>query len=179
MRTHRELQNEGEKWMKGTAKSCMLVATLVAGIVFAAAFTVPGGNDDATGVPTFLGNVWFAAFFGSDAVSLIFSSTSVLFFLSILTSRYTEKDFLRLLPGKLLLGFLALFISLVTMVISFNTSSFLVWGRLTTLFPACLFLLGGQPIFSFLVLHYNLWVDSIRMIPPFSLFVRPRKHRLF
>ncbi|PWA71723.1 ankyrin repeat-containing domain, PGG domain protein [Artemisia annua] len=47
---HKELVTQGEKWMKGTANQCMVVAALIATIVFAAAFTVPGGynQDNAT-----------------------------------------------------------------------------------------------------------------------------------
>ncbi|KAJ0620589.1 putative PGG domain-containing protein [Helianthus annuus] len=40
---HKELVIQGEKWMKDTASQCMVVAALIATIVFAAAFTVPGG----------------------------------------------------------------------------------------------------------------------------------------
>ncbi|KAJ0510195.1 putative PGG domain, ankyrin repeat-containing domain superfamily [Helianthus annuus] len=38
---HKQLVTEGEKWMKDTASQCMVVAALIATIVFAAAFTVP------------------------------------------------------------------------------------------------------------------------------------------
>jgi hypothetical protein len=43
--THKDLQKDGEKWMKDTANYCMLVATLIATVIFAIAFTVPGGNN--------------------------------------------------------------------------------------------------------------------------------------
>ncbi|KAK4564341.1 hypothetical protein RGQ29_006420 [Quercus rubra] len=39
---------KGEKWMKSTATSCMLVATLIATVVFAAVITVPGGENNNT-----------------------------------------------------------------------------------------------------------------------------------
>uniref|UniRef100_A0A2N9FK05 PGG domain-containing protein n=1 Tax=Fagus sylvatica TaxID=28930 RepID=A0A2N9FK05_FAGSY len=51
---HKDLLKEGEKWMKSTATSCMLVATLIATVVFAAVFTLPGGGNNVTGAPTFL-----------------------------------------------------------------------------------------------------------------------------
>jgi hypothetical protein len=44
-KTHEELQENGEKWMKDTANYCMLVATLIATVVFAVALTPPGGNN--------------------------------------------------------------------------------------------------------------------------------------
>ena len=42
---HKELMKEGEKWMKETASSCTVVGTLIVTIMFAAAITVPGGNN--------------------------------------------------------------------------------------------------------------------------------------
>ena len=52
--SHKELVKEGEKWMKGTASSCTVVAALIVTIMFAAAITVPGGNKQDSGLPTFL-----------------------------------------------------------------------------------------------------------------------------
>ncbi|PIA32837.1 hypothetical protein AQUCO_04300042v1 [Aquilegia coerulea] len=43
---HAALVEKGEKWMKETATGCMVVAALIATVVFTAAFTVPGGNND-------------------------------------------------------------------------------------------------------------------------------------
>ncbi|KAG2672623.1 hypothetical protein I3760_13G050900 [Carya illinoinensis] len=45
MRTHTKLMKEGEQWMKDTASSCTVVGALIVTIMFAAAFTVSGGND--------------------------------------------------------------------------------------------------------------------------------------
>ncbi|CAH2041844.1 unnamed protein product [Thlaspi arvense] len=50
---HKELVAEGEKWMKDTATSCTIAAALIVTIVFAAAITVPGGNNDDNGEPIF------------------------------------------------------------------------------------------------------------------------------
>ncbi|KAI3892628.1 hypothetical protein MKX03_023247 [Papaver bracteatum] len=56
---HRELMEKGEKWMKETSTSCMVVASLIATVAFAAAITVPGGNvqdnnSSDNGLPVFL-----------------------------------------------------------------------------------------------------------------------------
>ncbi|XP_028100743.1 ankyrin repeat-containing protein ITN1-like [Camellia sinensis] len=93
--THRELVKGGENWMRGTATSCSLVATLIATVVFAAAITVPGGND-SSGHPIFYKKSIFLLFFICDALALFSSITSVLFFLSILSSHYGEEDFLEI-----------------------------------------------------------------------------------
>ncbi|GKB02257.1 ankyrin repeat-containing domain, PGG domain protein, partial [Tanacetum coccineum] len=117
---HKELVSQGEKWMKGTASQCMVVATLIATIVFAAAFTVPGGytqSDDHKnkGLPVFRSEATFVVFVVADAISLFSSSGSIIIFLSILTSRYAERDFLESIPNKLMAGLATLFISIATM----------------------------------------------------------------
>ncbi|XP_031737882.1 ankyrin repeat-containing protein ITN1 [Cucumis sativus] len=50
---HKQLMKEAEEWVKSTANSCLLVATLIATVAFTAAFTVPGGNNGNNGVPLF------------------------------------------------------------------------------------------------------------------------------
>ncbi|XP_065623913.1 ankyrin repeat-containing protein ITN1-like [Quercus suber] len=94
-KSHKELVKEGEKWMKGTASSCTVVAALIVTIMFAAAITIPGGNKQDSGLPTFLKEKVFMVFIISDALSLLSTSTSLLLFLGILTSRYAEEDFLK------------------------------------------------------------------------------------
>ncbi|KAK9062041.1 hypothetical protein SSX86_019225 [Deinandra increscens subsp. villosa] len=105
---HKDLVTQGENWMKGTASQCMVVAALITTIVFAAAFTVPGGynqtNYQQNGIPVFHSKATFMVFVVADAIALFASSASLLMFLSILTSRYAERDFLDSLPKKLILG---------------------------------------------------------------------------
>ncbi|KAI3511089.1 hypothetical protein L1887_18233 [Cichorium endivia] len=48
-REHTQLRKEGEAWMKKTADSYTITAALIITIVFAAAITVPGGNNGDTG----------------------------------------------------------------------------------------------------------------------------------
>ncbi|GJW89384.1 ankyrin repeat-containing protein [Tanacetum coccineum] len=107
----------------------MVVATLIATIVFAAAFTIPGGYDQETGIPFFRQKPSLTVFVISDAVSLIFSSTPVLIFLAILTSRYAERDFLESLPKKLMFGLASLFLSIMTMMVAFSLSFFVLYHR--------------------------------------------------
>nr|GEX37495.1 ankyrin repeat-containing domain, PGG domain protein [Tanacetum cinerariifolium] len=49
-KNHKILFSKGEEWMKETAAQLMVVASLIATITFAAAFTFPGGYDQVTGV---------------------------------------------------------------------------------------------------------------------------------
>ncbi|KAI3717747.1 hypothetical protein L1987_69546 [Smallanthus sonchifolius] len=126
---HATLVTEGEYWMTHTASQCMVVATLIATIVFAAAFALPGGYNQNTGIPFFRKEPPLIVFVISDAVSLVSSSTSVLIFLSILTSRYAENEFLESLPKKLVKGLAALFLSIVTMMVAFSASFFVLYNN--------------------------------------------------
>jgi hypothetical protein len=99
-KTPGKLQRDDENWMRNTSTNCMLVATLIATMVFVVAFTMPGENDQVKGSPIFLECKWFITFFVSDSTALLSSTTSVLIFLSILTSCYIEHDFLYSLPKK-------------------------------------------------------------------------------
>ncbi|CAH1451170.1 unnamed protein product [Lactuca virosa] len=84
-REHKELVIEGEKWMKATAHSYTITAALITTVVFAAAITVPGGNDNM-GIPNFTNKTAFIVFAVSDAISLVASLISLFMFLSILTA---------------------------------------------------------------------------------------------
>ncbi|XP_061999131.1 uncharacterized protein LOC133716435 [Rosa rugosa] len=118
-KNHKELMKEGEKWMKDTANSCTVLGALVITIVFAAAITVPGGNNQNTGLPMFLDKKLFSVFIISDALSFFFSTTSLLTFWGIVTSRYAEDDFLKNLPAKMAMGLASLLCSIMTMMIAF------------------------------------------------------------
>ena len=176
---HKELRREGEKWMKDTANYCLIVATLITTVVFAAAFTVPGGSNQDTGIPIFLKSIWFRVFFISDAIALFSSSSSILIFLSILTPRFTEMDFLVSLPSKLVLGLTTLFISIAGMLVSFSATCFLVYKSKMVRFPIVIISLAGVPIILFIFLHYKLWTDIIRSICLSMFLFRRRKNKLF
>ncbi|KAL5755738.1 hypothetical protein ACOSQ2_020484 [Xanthoceras sorbifolium] len=123
---HKDLVKEAEEWMKDTSNSCMVVTTLVATVVFASAFTLPGGNN-SNGFPIFLGKTPFMVFMISDALFLLSALTCVLMFLSILTARCVEEDFLKKLPLKLLPGLTSLFFAVVTIMIAFVAALWIIY----------------------------------------------------
>ena len=53
LKNHEDMMSKGEKWLKDTVSSCTVVGALIVTIMFAAAFTVPGGNDQNKGSPNF------------------------------------------------------------------------------------------------------------------------------
>ncbi|KAI9178582.1 hypothetical protein LWI28_028187 [Acer negundo] len=159
---HKELMGKGEEWMKTTAESCMIVAALIATVVFAAAFTVPGGVKEDTGSPNFLKKLSFIIFSISDPISLVCSTCSILTFLSILTSRYAEEDFLWSLPTKLVLGISTLFISIATMMVVFCVTLFIMFNEGMKELAILATALASIPVFLFLWQQYRLLVDIVR-----------------
>nr|POE46200.1 ankyrin repeat-containing protein itn1 [Quercus suber] len=142
---HENLRVEGEKWMKDTVNFYIVVATLITGVAFAAAFTVPGGSNQETGSPILLRSIWFRVFFLSDAIALLSSSTSILLFLSILSSPFKEIDFLVSLPSKLELGVSALFNSIAGTLVAFIATCFLVFKSEMKWLPIVIIALAGVP----------------------------------
>ncbi|XP_030967853.1 uncharacterized protein LOC115988419 isoform X2 [Quercus lobata] len=123
--THAGLLELAQKWIKETSQSCSAVSVLVATVVFAAAYTVPGGND-ASGRPNFIDSPFFVLFTIMDVVSLACSLTSVVMFLSILSSPFEYENFKTSLPQKLMIGFTLLFFSVTTTMLSFAATIFLL-----------------------------------------------------
>ncbi|WRX16705.1 PGG domain - like 9 [Theobroma cacao] len=154
-RSHVELVKEGEKWMKDIAQTSTVVGTLIITIMFAALFTVPGGPDQDTGVPLLLTKKLFKIFIISDSISLFASTTSVLIFVGILTSRYTTHDFLKSLPNKLIIGLSSLFMSIAAMMVAFSSIVIImVKGQLKIVIP--IVLLASIPIGLFVWMQFPL-----------------------
>ncbi|CAI0392697.1 unnamed protein product [Linum tenue] len=171
---HKKLARDGEKWMKETASSCMVVATLITTMMFAAAFTVPGGNDQDTGMPLHLHTKSFLIFVISDALALVSSATSILIFLSMLTSRYAEEDFLSSLPNKLLTGLLTLFISIATMMMAFSSTLFMTLGYSYTWTTVTITTVACVPVLMYAFLQFRLVADIISHSYTTSIFFHPR-----
>ncbi|KAF8030337.1 hypothetical protein BT93_E2701 [Corymbia citriodora subsp. variegata] len=176
---HKELRQEAEKWMKHTASSCMVVATLICTVTFNATFTTPGGNDNDTGKPIFLHSRLFMIFAVSTALAVFSSATSTLMFLSILTSRYAEEDFLHSLPNKLMLGLGSLFVSITTMMVAFGATHFILLGHdyARIAIPIAAFASGTVTLFA--LLQFPLLSDLIRHKYSRSLLSHPGERPLF
>ncbi|KAG6667491.1 hypothetical protein CIPAW_01G104800 [Carya illinoinensis] len=136
---HKDLLKEGEKWMKDTANSCTVVAALILTIMFAAAFTVPGGNNQG-----------------------------------ILTSRYTEEDFLIYLPTKMIIGLSTLFFSIAAMMIAFSSGLLLILDEQSFMvIPAICF--ASIPVALFVLMQFPLLVDMFISTYGSGIFDRKMK----
>uniref|UniRef100_A0A251UQY3 Putative ankyrin repeat-containing domain, PGG domain protein n=2 Tax=Helianthus annuus TaxID=4232 RepID=A0A251UQY3_HELAN len=175
VRKQADLVSNGKDWLN----HYMLVATLIATIVFAAAFTLPGGYNQNTGVPFFQQEPSLIIFVISDFVSLISSSTSVLIFLSIHTSRYAERNFMKSLPRKLMFGLATLFLSIATMMVAFSASFFVLYNKKMEWVPITITCMGALPVILFAIMQFHLLVDVFQFSYRSRYLFRPRKRILY
>ncbi|KAK4256158.1 hypothetical protein QN277_009062 [Acacia crassicarpa] len=172
---HLEMLKEARVWIKETAQSCSAVSVLVATVVFAAAYTVPGGTD-GHGMPNLLNSPLFLFFTVMDVVGLATSLVSVMMFLSILTSSFQMQKFYKSLPRKLTMGFTLLFVSLTTTMLAFGSTILLTirmennkWSSILvsiSFFLVTLFGLTQYPIvMAFKYKMKRLWKDLKKIIP--------------
>ncbi|XP_011013826.1 PREDICTED: uncharacterized protein LOC105117766 [Populus euphratica] len=154
----KEKLKKAQIWIKETSQSCSTVAALVATVVFGAAYTVPGGSDEK-GKPIFINSPYFLIFTVSDVVSLASSLTSLVVFLSLLTSPFELQEFHISLRRKLIVGFSFLFFSVLTTMLSFGATILILIQterRLTTLL---LSIASFLPVLIFGILQFRLYVS--------------------
>ncbi|KOM33562.1 hypothetical protein LR48_Vigan01g311800 [Vigna angularis] len=167
--SHEMLVKEGRKWLSKTSDSCTLVAALVATVAFTTSTAIPGGANDDTGEPVLNGQPGFKVFALASLVALCSSVTALVLFLSILTSRFQEKDVAMHLPKKLLLGMTSLWTSIASILVSFcaghyfiiedgmKSSVYLIYG--ITCLPVSFFVLVQLP------LYLDLTLGIFRKVP--------------
>nr|XP_011461597.1 PREDICTED: uncharacterized protein LOC101300036 [Fragaria vesca subsp. vesca]XP_011461598.1 PREDICTED: uncharacterized protein LOC101300036 [Fragaria vesca subsp. vesca] len=174
---HKDLMKEGENSMKETATSCTVVGALIVTMMFAAAFTIPGGNNGDTGFPIFSNEKAFMIFMVSDAISLFSSTTSVMIFLGILTSRYKMTDFVKSLPSKMIAGLFTLFLSVATMTIAFSAALYMMLdGKPWIIVPVVL--LSSVPIASFVWMQFPFFVEIFVSTYGKSIFAKGFRKRM-
>lgn len=176
---HKQLLKDGEEHMKNIANSCMLVATLIATIVFVVLFTMLKGNDGNTTIPIFWQNHAFTIFIMLDILAFAASTTSMVSFLSILMSGYSEDDFLVLLPTKLLVGLVMLFISGVCMMAAFSVAFFSASHKGGAKFLLAIGSAAMIPFGYVCVLHSKLLVDILQSVGWSEFSLKRCKRRLF
>ncbi|KAK0578425.1 hypothetical protein LWI29_010198 [Acer saccharum] len=122
--THEKQLGDARDYIKMTAQACSTVAVLIATVVYAAAYTLPGGNNQH-GRPMFENSSAFALFTVTDYIAVGCSLTSVVMFLSILVAPLQLRDFHHTLPRTLTMGFTFLFLSVAATMIAFTSTVFL------------------------------------------------------
>ena len=122
----------------------------------------------AEGRPILLEKPLYSFFTVMDVAGLASSLTSVVIFLSILTSSLEFEDFLHRLPRNLSLGFTFLFFSVTTTMLTFTATILLLihlqktWTATLTyaaaFLPICVFALFQFP------LYYEYFVAAVKSI---------------
>ncbi|KAK7853940.1 hypothetical protein CFP56_034115 [Quercus suber] len=125
MDTHKNLVEEGGKWLSHTSNACSIVAGLFVTVAFNMSTTVPGDVDD-NGYPRLEKQLAFNIFAISSYISFYSSLLAVIMFLAILTSGYKESSFRSTLPMKLLLALTAFYVSIASTAISFSAAHFFI-----------------------------------------------------
>nr|TKR68722.1 hypothetical protein D5086_0000310030 [Populus alba] len=155
---HKDQLTNAQKWIKETTQSCSTVAALVATVVFAAAYTVPGGSDK-NGKPNFINSPYFLLFTVSDVLSLASSLTSLVVFLSLLTSPFQQQEFHISLPRKLLVGFTFLFFAVITTMLSFGATILILIQSEKKLTTLLLSMAAFLPVLVFAIMQFSLYVS--------------------
>ncbi|KAK1427016.1 hypothetical protein QVD17_15698 [Tagetes erecta] len=176
---HKKLVKDGEQWTKEAINYCVVVAALIATVTFVAASTIPGGYNQDDGIPIFNKKSAFVVFVVSDAMSLILSSTSILTFLSIITSRIAELDFRESLPKKMWLGISSLFLSIAAMMVTFSASFFILYHKEMQWIPILIGVFAFLPVLLYIQLQYHIFVDVIRATYGTRYLFKPRRRSLY
>ena len=159
---HKKQVKSGGKWMTETAKSCSVVAALIATVAFATSSALPGGNND-NGEPNLKSQPALHVYAVMSLIALSFSITSLVSFLAILTSRFTEKDFGTVLPLKLLIGLTSLFVSIATMLFSFCAGHFFLLKDTIKVAAVPVYAFTCIPVSVFFAAaQFQLYMDLVR-----------------
>ncbi|KAI3973343.1 hypothetical protein MKX01_020718 [Papaver californicum] len=163
--THAVLRAQGEEWVKAGSNNCMLISALIATVMFASAFTVPGGFDSKSGRPILLENQDFSPFFHYVGFSLFFSLISLGLFLSIHAAPFNEHDFFFRLPLRIVFAITALLNSVTFAACAYFQTFMLITGW-TYPFGLLLFDSGvaGLGILFFAELYVDIIVGFIRYL---------------
>ncbi|XP_057960886.1 uncharacterized protein LOC131152936 [Malania oleifera] len=166
---NKELHKEAREWLKRTSENSII---LIVTMAFVAAYTNPSGPNHSTSLPILLYQPFFVVFTLSDVLSLSFSMSSIITFLSILTSPFRLQDFKQSLPYKLMLGFTFLILSMsMMMVVAFAATVTLMipkkesWTKialyLVALLPVTIFVLSYLPLYLSLAKIFMYMVKKI------------------
>ncbi|KAI3765290.1 hypothetical protein L2E82_15320 [Cichorium intybus] len=161
-------RSEAKEWMTESAKNYTVVAVLIATVAFAAAYTVPGGNDPKTGQPVLKEKPLFFFFTVADAMSLSAALTSVIMHLNIITSSYRFKDFEKSLVRKLNAGLAMLMFSVAMLMMTFAATLILTISSGREWTDITLYAVSFFPVIVFMFMYFP--VNKIQFWRAYSKF---------
>ncbi|WOL20120.1 hypothetical protein Cni_G28922 [Canna indica] len=149
---HEKTLNTCKTQLIEMGKTC---SALVAAVVFASSFSIPGEKDPSTGNPLYFNRMPFKIFSHAYVIGFACAATSLVLFLSLVITPYKEHDFRWAIPLKYFFACLSFAMALLAFLISSTCNIFLqiYGGQRTetkdlipllvelTVFPAMCFLL--------------------------------------
>ncbi|XP_034697721.1 ankyrin repeat-containing protein At5g02620-like isoform X2 [Vitis riparia] len=166
--SNENLHKDAKEWLMATTENCTILSVFIATVAFAAAYTVPGGPNQETGIPILHSKPFFMVFILADVLSLTLALTSVGLFFSILTSSFPLEDFKTYLFRKLTQGVICLVLSVSMMAVAFGATIVLimthspknvVWDVVAFL-PVPIFFLSYSPLRSAVLGPCSKWFKS-------------------
>ncbi|CAL9138459.1 unnamed protein product [Musa acuminata var. zebrina] len=153
--SHQTLLKSCKVQLMETGRMC---SGLVAAVVFASSFSVPGDKDPATGNPVYFGRAAFTVFSHTYVFGLSCAATSLVLFLSLAMSPYKEQQFRRIIPIEYFFARSSFGLAMLSFLVAFTCNIYLQlygWQKTKSkdLIPFILEL-TAFPFICFLVLFF-------------------------
>ncbi|THU45522.1 hypothetical protein C4D60_Mb02t18800 [Musa balbisiana] len=154
--SHQALLKSCKVQLMETGRMC---SGLVAAVVFASSFSIPGDKDPATGNPVFFGRAAFTVFSHAYVIGLSCAATSLVLFLSLAMSPYKEQQFRRIIPTEYFFARSSFGLAMLSFLVAFTCNIYLQlygWQKTKSknLIPFVLEL-TAFPFICFLVLFFR------------------------
>ncbi|CAL9081256.1 unnamed protein product [Musa textilis] len=154
--SHQAMLRSCKGQLMETGRTC---SGLVAAVVFASSFSIPGDKDPATGNPIFFGRAAFKVFSHAYVIGLSCAATSLVLFLSLAMSPYKEQQFRRIIPTKYFFARSSFGLAMLSFLVAFTCNIYLQlygWRKAKSkdLIPFVLEL-TVFPVVCFLVLFFR------------------------
>ncbi|THU56166.1 hypothetical protein C4D60_Mb11t14390 [Musa balbisiana] len=154
---HQEMFKNCRNQLIDMGKTC---SGLLAAVVFASSFSIPGEKDPKTGNPVYYDMPAFKVFSHAYVIGLSCAVTSLVLFLSLVISPYSQRQFRRAIPVKYFFAILSFTMALLALMVSFTCNIFLqiYGGQPTTtrdLLPLVLELTVFPTLCLLALIHYG------------------------
>ncbi|XP_064994661.1 uncharacterized protein LOC135631147 [Musa acuminata AAA Group] len=120
--SHKEMAKACKEQLVRMGQTC---SGLLAAVVFASSFSIPGEKDPKTGNPIYFNRLPFRIFSHAFVIGLSSAATSLVLFLSLLVAPYKEQQFRRAIPIKYFFACLSFGIALTAFLVAFTCNIYL------------------------------------------------------
>ncbi|CAL9202311.1 unnamed protein product [Musa hybrid cultivar] len=120
--SHREMLKSCKGQLMETGRLC---SGLIAAVVFASSFSIPGDKDPATGNPVYFGRAAFKVFSHAYVIGLSCAATSLVLFLSLAMSPNKEQQFRRIIPTKYFFARSSFGFAMLSFLVAFTCNIYL------------------------------------------------------